>query len=73
MNGEEVRHAIMDPCLSDEQVYKVLMEEYELPALSSPFTPEEIEILCKENEEISLLTNEIRPQARTIHGRALFN
>lgn len=62
MNDEETRRAIIDPCLSDEEVYTILMTDYEPPPLSNPFTSEEIEIYCKENEETSLLMKEKRPQ-----------
>ena len=53
MSGEEVRRAIMDPCLTDQDVWEVL-EQYKPPYSSNPFT--------KENKEISLLLVEKRPQ-----------
>ena len=63
MNNEETRRALMDPCISDEEVYHILMAEaeYEPSGLSVPFTADEIERYCKENEEISNLTRERRP------------
>ena len=60
MNSEETRRALMNPCISDEEVYHILMA-YEPFRLSVPFTAEEIERYCKENEEISNLTRERRP------------
>ena len=61
MNVEEVQRAIMDENLSDEQVHEILMAKYIPPLLSDPFTPEEIENLCKEGEKISNFIKKIRP------------